>query len=278
MFQKLFTSSILLLFFLNSFSQDKINVILIGTFHFNNPGNDAAKTNNRDMLSKENQLGLEQITDLIVKKYKPDQIFVESNYNKKRELNDNYQLYLKDKFSAFTDTIKNARMRKLYTEGETFQLAFRLAKKAKNEVIYPIDTLIELRFDLLQKLIKSDAKLSQIFKDKVANLSKKANYTLAKKDLKEVFKDLNTDKDLNENKGFYISFANSLGINENYFGANLVSDWYKRNLIMYSNVQNQLISNTKNIVILVGTGHAAMFKDFIKNDEKFNLIELKTVL
>lgn len=221
MFQKLFTSSILLLFFLNSFSQDKINVILIATFHFNNPGNDTAKTNTRDMLSKENQLGLEQITDLIVKKNKPDQIFVESNYNKKRELNDNY---------------------------------------------------------LLQKLIKSDAKLSQIFKDTVANLSKKSNYTLAKKDLKEVFKDINTDKDLNENKDFYISFANSLGINENYFGANLVSDWYKRNLIMYSNVQNQLISNTKNIVILVGTGHAAMFKDFIKNDEKFNLIELKTVL
>jgi hypothetical protein len=47
---------------------------------------------------------------------------------------------------------------------------------------------------------------------------------------------------------------------------------------MYANIQSQLVQNTKNIVILVGTGHAAMMKDFIKNDERFNLIELKTIL
>lgn len=277
-FQKSLILSVFLLFFQNSFSQNKVNVVLIGTYHFNNPGNDAVKSINRDILSKENQLGLEQITDLIVKKYRPDQIFVESNYNKKKELNDQYQLYLAGKFSSYTDTIKNARLRKFYTEGETYQLAFRLGKKSNNKEVYPIDSLIEMRFDLLQKMVKSNPKDKQIFEEKLSTLTKRSNDCLAQKDLKDVFKSLNTDAALNENKGTYISFFNRVGINENYFGANLVSDWYKRNLVMYANIQSQLVQNTKNIVILVGTGHAAMMKDFIKNDERFNLIELKTIL
>jgi len=277
-FQKTLILPVFLFFFLNSFSQNKVNVVLIGTYHFNNPGNDAVKSISRDILSKENQLGLEQITDLIVKKYKPDQIFVESNYNKKKELNDQYLLYLTGKFSSYTDTIKNARSRKFHTEGETYQLAFRLGKKSSNKEIYPIDSLIEMRFDLLQKMVKSNPKDNQIFEEKLSTLTKKSNDCMAKKDLKEVFKSLNTDEALNENKGFYLSFINGLGINDNYFGSNLVSNWYKRNLIMYANIQSQLTQNTKNIVILVGTGHAAMMKDFIKNDERFNLIELKTIL
>ncbi|WP_316820572.1 DUF5694 domain-containing protein [Pedobacter gandavensis] len=276
--QKLQILPFFLLFFLNSFSQNKVNVVLIGTYHFNNPGNDAIKTVDRDILSKENQIGLEKITDLIIKKYKPDQIFVESNYRTKKELNGHYQLYLNDQFSSFTDTIKNARSKRFYTEGETYQLAFRLAKKSSNKEIYPIDSLMNMRFDLLQKIIKSNPKSNQIFEAKLAELTKKSNECMAQKDLREVFKSLNTDKALNENKGFYISFANTIGLNENYLGSNLVADWYKRNLIMYANIQSQLAEETKNIVILVGTGHAAIMKDFIKNDDKFNLIELNTIL
>ncbi|MBB2151406.1 DUF5694 domain-containing protein [Pedobacter gandavensis] len=232
----------------------------------------------RNILTKENQLGLEQITDLIVKKYKPDQIFVESNYNKKKQLDEQYQLYLNGKYSSYTDTIKNPRYKRFYTEGETYQLAFRLGKKSGNKEIYPIDSLIEMRFDLLQKMIKSNPKNKQFFEERLAISGKNANEILAKKDLRDVFKALNTDAELNQNKGMYISFINGLGFNEGYFGANLVADWYKRNLIMYANMQNQLAPTTKNIVILVGTGHAAIMKDFIKNDERFNIIELKTIL
>lgn len=277
-FHKLLILPVFLLFFLNSFSQDKVNVILLGTYHFNNPGKDAVKNIERNILTKENQLGLEQITDLIVKKYKPDQIFVESNYNKKKQLDELYQLYLNGKYSSYTDTIKNPRYKRFYTEGETYQLAFRLGKKSGNKEIYPIDSLIEMRFDILQKMIKSNPKNKQFFEERLAISGKSANEILAKKDLRDVFKALNTDEELNQNKGMYITFINGLGFNEGYFGANLVADWYKRNLIMYANMQNQLAPTTKNIVILVGTGHAAIMKDFLKNDERFNIIELKTIL
>jgi len=277
--QKLAISFAFLLCCLSAFSQNKkVNVILIGTYHFNNPGNDAVKTQERNILSEENQKGLEQMTDQIKKKYQPDQIFVESNFKEKAELDQQYQLYLKNEYHKFTDTITKPRKKRFYVEGETYQLAFRLAKKSGNKEVYPIDTLIEMRFDLLQKIVKADPTTSKIFDEKLAAMTARSNKVMSKKSLREVFLSMNEEVDLNENKGFYISFANALGKDGKYFGPNFVADWYKRNLIMYANIQHQLKADAKNIVVLVGTGHAAMFREFFKNDENFNLIELKDVL
>lgn len=61
-----------------SYSQEKVDIILIGTYHFNNPSNDAAKTIARNILSEKDQMGLEELTNAINKKHSPDQIFVKS--------------------------------------------------------------------------------------------------------------------------------------------------------------------------------------------------------
>lgn len=280
---KQFSIRFILLFFIFSFytysyAQNKINVILFGTYHFNNPGNDAAKTIEKNILTKNNQKGLEQITNSIISKYKPDQIFVENNFNEKNLLNNQFQSYLKNNFDKYTDTIKSERKKRYFKEGETFQLAFRLAKKANNVEIYPIDSLIEMRFDLLQKEVNANPEAKKIFDKKVSDLAKTTNECLEKESLKDVFICLNKQTALDENKGLYISFINKLNTENNYFGSNLISDWYKRNLIMYSNIQNQLKPESKNIFVLVGTGHAAMLKEFFKNDSNFNLIDIGEVL
>ncbi len=261
-----------------SFSQDKINVLLLGTYHFNNPGNDAVKNVERNILTVQSQKSLDQITNSIISKFKPDQIFVESNFNKNNDLNNQYKLYLKNQFSQFTDTIKKPRLKRFYTEGETFQLAFRLAKKANIRQIYPIDSLIEMRFDILQKEINSNPKTKNLFEQKASQMSQSSNKCMAKNLLKDVFICLNQKAELNQNKGFYISIANKVNPDSKYFGSNLVADWYKRNLIMYANIQNQIESKTKNIFILVGTGHAAIFREFFENDKNFNLIEVDEIL
>ncbi len=279
MLKKLAISFVFSLCFLAAFSQNKkVNVILLGTYHFNNPGNDAVKNQERSILTEESQKGLEQITDQIKKKYMPDQIFVESDFNQKAKLDWQYQLYLKNEYAKFTDTVTKPRLKRFYTEGETFQLAFRLAKKLGHQEVYPIDTMIQMRFDLLQKIVKADPAINKIFEEKLAAVTVRSNNCMSKKDLKDVFLCMNEEADLKENKGFYISFANTLGKDGKYFGANLVADWYKRNLIMYANIQHQLKTGAKNILVLVGTGHAAMFREFFKSDENFNLIELKDVL
>ncbi len=257
-------------------AQEKIKVILLGTYHFNNPGNDMIKEKDRNILSKENQKDLDGLVEKIsTSAYRPDQIFVESNFNEKTELNTNYQSYLKNQYHKFTDTIKKERLRKYYVEGETFQLGFRLAKKLKHNELYPIDSLIEMRFDILMNEVNVNPKLKNEFTKIKAALT---NDCLSKANLNEVFLCLNQKSKLDNNLGFYISFANKVMIGNDFFGAKLVTDWYKRNLVMYSNIQNQLKSNTKSILVLVGTGHAAIFRQFFEVDNKFELVDLTKII
>jgi len=42
-------------------AQEKVNVILLGIYHFNNPGNDAMRIAERNILCKKDQLELEEI-------------------------------------------------------------------------------------------------------------------------------------------------------------------------------------------------------------------------
>lgn len=213
----------LILFQFSSVSaQEKVKVILLGTYHFNNPGSDMIKQKERNILSKENQQDLDKIVDKInTSAYKPDQIFVESNFNEKKELNTNYQSYIKNQYHKFTDTIKRERLKRYYTEGETFQLGFRLAKKLKHQELYPIDSLIQMRFDILLKEVNSNPKLKKEFSDMK---SASSDNCLEKSNLSQVFLCMNEKSKLDANLGFYISFANKIMINKDYLGSNLVAD------------------------------------------------------
>ncbi|QQD12566.1 DUF5694 domain-containing protein [Sphingobacterium sp. UDSM-2020] len=256
-------------------AQEKVKVILLGTYHFNNPGNDMIKQKDRNILSKESQQDLEEITNKIkASAYKPDQIFVESNFNKRNELNANYQSYLKDQYHKFIDTIKRERLKRYYIEGETFQLGYRLAKKLEHQELYPIDSMIEMRFDILLKEVNANPALKEEFSKINASLS---DNCLEKSNLSDIFICINEKSNLDKNSGFYISFANKVMTNKDYLGSNLVTDWYKRNLVMYANIQNQLKPHTKTILVLVGSGHAAILRQFFEVDKNFELVDLTQV-
>ena len=107
-------------------------VLLIGTFHYHNPGADVAKTKSFDILNETSQLELEQISNSI-KAYNPSKIFVEWPYDEQKELDSLYQLYKEDKYFS------NDSLSAFYLKNEIFQLAFRVAKKNNLEKVYAMD-------------------------------------------------------------------------------------------------------------------------------------------
>ena len=107
-------------------------VLLVGTFHYNNPGADVAKTRSFDILSEKSQNELKQISSKI-KEYNPTKIFVEWPYNEQKELDSLYQLYKRDKYFI------NDSLSDFYLKNEIFQLAFRIAKENNLEAVYGID-------------------------------------------------------------------------------------------------------------------------------------------
>ncbi|MDN3586337.1 DUF5694 domain-containing protein [Pedobacter aquatilis] len=262
-----------------SFGQ-KQEVLLIGTFHYNNPNFDAVKTDAFDVLGDKSQRELEQISDKI-KQYNPDKIFVEWNFDKQAKLDSLYQLYLDGKYDKFIkEKYKNADDLAFYKENEIFQLAFRAAKKSNLAKVNGIDYYIDLPFDTVMNSIKS-AKQKELMNEINAFVKKsgeEANLKRKTMSLTELMLDLNTPAARKANAGFYLKAINKAGSNESFAGAYSVSEWYRRNLYMYSLVQKLTQSTDKKIVILLGSGHISMIKEFINLEDKFKIVELKDVL
>lgn len=263
--QKIILLLVLITFNLSSAQTKKKQILLIGTFHFANPGNDIAKMKTFNVMSEKSQKELETISDKI-KKFGPDKIFVEWKFTKQAELD---KFYNKNTDSLFK---KDAN--------EITQLALRTAKKLDHKKLYGIDYRNRFPYDsLMISMEKADQK---DLKEKTAQLMKKfendQNEKISKSTLTELILYSNEKQADKDNLQWYLEVANRTGKADDFTGPSLVANWYKRNLYMYSLIQKITESKDDKIMVLVGGGHAAMFREFIKYDPTFELVELATIL
>lgn len=258
-------------------------LLLVGTFHFHNPGADIAKFKTFDVLAPAAQAELEKMTDQI-NRFHPSKIFVEWAQTEQAELDEVYRHYLEGpaKYEAYVKaTHPKPSQQNFYLKNEIVQLGFRAGKKAGVTKIYALDyNKTAFPFDSVQQAMKEahqDALLQSVgaaIKQVEDDYNRKAaTYTLT-----QLLLDANTPTELAFNKGFYIDKLNRAGVATNFAGAFLVSEWYRRNLYMYSIVQKTVTPADAKVLVLVGSGHAAMMQEFVTYDRAFKAKLLKDVL
>ena len=255
-------------------------ILLLGTFHFHNPGGDFVKTKTFDVMTPKVQAELENITQKI-SVFHPDKIFVEWPWNEQKELDELYTAYLGGQYEQYIGTKYPKNRQDFYLKNEIMQLAFRAGKKAKLTRVYALDyPRISLPFDSAMAAMQAAGQtaLLQRVQDVTKELEASHNKKVETYSLTQLLLDANTPADLAANKGLYIDILNRAGKTSNFAGARLVSEWYRRNLYMYSLVQKTMTAQDYNALILVGSGHAAMMQEFIALDQQFRLKSLKDVL
>ena len=89
--------------------------LLMGTFHYHNPGADVAKTKAFDVLSMGSQEQLDSLTKLI-RDFNPSKIFVEWSFKEQSELDSLYDLYRQGIY------FDNPGLSDFYRKNEIFQL------------------------------------------------------------------------------------------------------------------------------------------------------------
>ncbi len=250
---------------LTSAQTKKKQILLVGTFHYANPGLDVAQLNNFNIMSEKSQKELETMSDKI-KKFGPDKIFVEWEFSKQSDLD---KLYNKNTDSLFK-TNKN----------EITQLALRTAKKLNHKKLYGMNLYTSFPYDSLMMAMEKANQKDLMEKNKLMtqNFEKQHNERIRKSSLQEMMLYYNTKQAENENLQWYLEIANRAGNPDDFSGPSLVSNWYKRNLYMYSLIQKLTESTDNKIMILVGAGHAAIIRGFIEHDPTFEIVDLATVL
>lgn len=242
--------------------EPKTKVLLLGCFHFDNPGLDVAKFENVNILSEKRQQEVLEVVE-ILKQFKPDKVFVEIPAELQGRLDSNINKYKSGQF--------------ILKGTETHQLGYRLAKELNLSTLYAVDYRdAQFPFD---SLVKSATEAKQYdllgyMKRSIDSVQNDFNESLKKNTVRQLLLNQNTDAASELQIGGYFDFLVA-GKEGNHIGSYLTSEWWRRNMIIYENILKKLDGKEKKILVIFGSGHTALLKEMMKYNKNFELVPLK---
>jgi hypothetical protein len=254
----------------------KIKVFIVGTFHFDGTSEDVYKTTRVDMKTPEKQKELDDLARGLAKAA-PDRVFVEWSTDRQGYVDTTYQLYLQNEFDLGNN--------------EVYQVGYRLGKLLKLPRIYCADAGGDLDYDSVvgyaaqhhQADILTDLNHP---KDSIARLISArigAIYSYYRSPAGHTLTDIilsnNTPEVVASGADLYNLVYARVGGGQDYPGADLASDFYKRNMRIYSNILRQIdIAHDKAILIYIGSGHVSFLKQIFSSSLLFEVEDIVSLL
>lgn len=245
--------------------QKKTKVLLLGSFHFHNPGLDVAKFENANILSPGRQAEVLEVVQKI-KQFRPDKIFIEIPVERQQWLDSSFNKYKAGELKL--------------SASETQQIAYRVAKELNHLGLYAVDyTEANFPFDSLMKSATAAKQFEFLgmVKQAIESVEKDFNESLKTKTVKEILLQQNSPEFIQMGVGIYYEFLIA-GEKGNHVGSYLTGEWWRRNMVIYENVLKTLNGKEERILILFGSGHTALLHEMMKYNQKLELVPLADVL
>lgn len=239
----------------------KTKVMVLGTWHFNNPNQDMYNVKSDDVTTERRQKELEVVAKQLAK-FKPTKIAIETPWQSRYDTLDqnHYLAYRKGEY-----TLK---------KGEDEQIGFRLAKKLDHPRIYCIDHRLNLPFEAMmgyaQKNNQMDI-LQPIFKQIEAFMGEFQGQ-LEKRTIGESLEVMNDPTLLDGGHQFYVTMTR-VGKGKEYPGAEVLAKWYERNINIFANLTRVSTDPEDRILVIFGSGHAAILRELIRASAEYELVE-----
>ncbi|QBQ42111.1 hypothetical protein E2P86_13500 [Sphingobacterium psychroaquaticum] len=240
----------------------KIEVLNFATFHMSyTPDAHAVKFDQKDNKSKQETFEIAKM----LAEFKPTVICVEVLPGKNDELNIDYNNFLKDnnykvKFGGEIALLayeagKLAGVKRIYgiDEQETAAYNYNIGRELENQV----DSLTSKHYT--ESLLKEFAQL-----EKLSILNKLKFFN--KKESLENFININAD---------ILTYNSTQG---NFEGADEASKFYRRNLRMFSNLNQVPLTKEDRVLVILGATHTAFLTEFMKRSPKYELKDVAEYL
>lgn len=233
----------------------RAEVLVLGSYHMANPGRDIFNTQADDVLAPKRQAEIAQLLE-VLKKFQPTKIAIESDPNGPRPRQ--YNEYL-----AGTYTL---------TRNEIDQIGFRLAKELGHKAIYPVDADGEFPYQRLVNYAKASGRSKELeaIMSEVGTEVKAQDQFLATHTILETLSYINAEEKVVKGHGLYLRMAH---ISEpwDWAGADLVSDWFRRNMRIFANIVRLADSPNERVLVVYGSGHLGWLQHYFANDPNFTL-------
>jgi hypothetical protein len=236
----------------------RAEVLVLGVYHMANPGRDIFNMQADDVLAPKRQAEIAQLIE-VLKKFQPTKIAIEADmYGKRRQ---EYSDYL-----AGTHTL---------SRNENDQIGYRLAKELGHKSIYPVDADGEFPYQRFMNYAKASGRSKEVeaLMSEIGVMVKAQNDYLASHSVLETLLYMNADSKVAQDVGFYYRQAH-FGEPGDWAGADLVSDWFRRNMRIYSNIVQLVDSPNERVLVIYGAGHLGWLQHSFASDPSFRLRKL----
>ena len=236
-------------------------IMILGTYHMDNPGLDSYNLKADDVLSDRRQKEIDQVLDKL-ERFQATKIAVEGQYNEdywtKR-----YHDYLAGSYQLGRNEVE--------------QIGFRLAKRLHHSDIYPVDYQMwmdgRVPAEIANPVVKpKPAQASNEPAEEKPEWIKKEEELFKTSTLLEYLRYLNSDAARRLDHASYFDLLLPEDSNAPYRHTDLVTNWYKRNLRIFTNINRITKFPGDRVLLVIGSGHLSILSDFAKSSNYFCLV------
>ena len=157
---------------------------------------------------------------------------------------------------------------------EVHQVGFRLAQLMGHARIYAVDESNDWFIDRVATFARENEQ-GELF-DRLravgqAVMTRESEF-YSTHTLLENFVHVNQPELLLENHRIYVDVLARIGKDDNHVGADLVADWYKRNIKIFANV-TRFAEPGDRVLVLFGQGHVSILNQLFRDASDFELID-----
>lgn len=241
-----------------------VEIMILGTFHFSNPGQDIVNMKVDDVLTPRRQADIEAIVKALAS-WKPDRIAVENS-----SARDDLSLPEFDEFRA-EDLAQN--------RSETVQIGFRLAAMLDHQKVYGFDADGDFPFEQVSSWAAANgqqgrlnALTAKVAADVAERETLQSTHSLA--DL--LMRENDEARSRLQHDELYYGVL-GMGDAHEQPGAVLNAQWYLRNARMFGNLL-RIAQPGERVLVIVGSGHARWLGHFARNVPGFAAVPVYPLL
>ncbi|MEZ4588636.1 MAG: DUF5694 domain-containing protein [Gemmatimonadales bacterium] len=232
-------------------------VLVLGTYHFANPGRDVVKLEVADVLGADKQAEIGRVVEALTR-FRPTKIVVERTPARAAELDSLYRAYRSGRHTLSRNEIQ--------------QLGFRIAAGLGHERLYPADHPGEFPFDALMAYAQAhDTAFVRFVGEELARIGAEANRLQSELTIGGILRAMNDPADLARGHGLYLRFAR-VGAGDGFVGADLVAKWYERNIRIFANLRRATEPGDR-VLVIFGAGHAPILRELVAADPGLTLVD-----
>ena len=238
----------------------KTQVMLVGTYHFSNPGQDLNNVKAVDVLAPERQREIAKVVTSLAK-FAPTQVGVEWPAQTVQE---RYPKYRDGKLPE--------------SSNEVVQLGFRLARERELQSVLGLDVEGDFPFEAVMAWAEKHGRKGEIDAMLAAG-AKEVEHISSLQDrtsIGGVLLDINTQGSIGRNHAFYPPLL-TMGSGDEQPGVKLVNGWYERNFAICARLLQQLKPGDR-VVVFYGQGHIYLLQQCLREQASVQLVDPQSYL